>query len=216
MKYLRDLLLFSAISVAASVASSASAGVVFADDFNAEGGGSSQLNYNSFANWNVLGGSQVDLVKNGDYSTTGSGLYVDLDGTSGPGQIFTKQAFAFNAGDLITLSFDLSGSQRSTANDNIYFGLYDASFNDRLNGNLQLGANNYPLGNLINTQSLGAFFNLAGNTPWLHTTYTFNVAQSGSAVIYFGSQSADNVGPLIDNVSLSISAVPEPARKSVV
>src|SRR3546814_826600 len=110
-------------------ATTAQAGVVLSDNFDAENGGVTQTNYSSFANWSVNG--QVDLVHmpNG-FGITCSGGCVDLDGSSGPGRLLSDQ-FSVNAGDLVTVSFDVSGNQRSqTGGDIFYAGFgYSAAVN---------------------------------------------------------------------------------------
>ena len=88
--------------------SSASAQVLLSDNFENENGGVGQLNYNAFSNWNVTG--QVDYLHNypGLTCAGGSAGCVDLDGSSGPGALTSKQIFGFASGDQIKISFDLS------------------------------------------------------------------------------------------------------------
>src|SRR5690349_11263550 len=95
----RHLLL---LGVAALFAAPGQATTVFSDNFDAENGGATALNYTGFTNFDVEG--QVDLVKTGDFGIVcagGSGSCVDLDGTSGPGRLLTSSSFSFNAGDTI-------------------------------------------------------------------------------------------------------------------
>jgi hypothetical protein len=213
MHMLRSLALAAGLAVASVSASAASAGVVLTDNFDAENGGASALNYTGFAKWTVQTGQRVDLVHNGDFGTTGSGSYVDLDGSPGPGQIFSKQVFTYAAGDLITIDFDMSGSQRSTALDFWYTGLFD--LNPAGNGatNRVVSVDGVPLDlpNLSGVQSLTTAVGFFGTTPFSPVEVSFNVTHAGSGVFFFGSTSADGVGPLLDNVSISIDGVPEPA-----
>lgn len=213
MHKLRSLCFAAGLAVAALTASSALADVVFTDNFDAENGGATALNYNTFAKWTVLAGQHVDLVHNGDSGTSGSGSYVDLDGTSGPGQIYTKQVFAFDAGDLITINFDLSGSQRSAGLDTFYAGLFDLNplGNGRTNTSVSMDGVPFFPADVSGVQALGALFSLPGTTPWTDGQVRFNVTNAGVGVFYFGTYSADSVGPLLDNVSISIGAVPEPS-----
>ena len=51
-------------SVFAFMAGSSQAAILLTDNFDGENGGVGSLNYNSFANWNVTGGT-VDLIGNG-------------------------------------------------------------------------------------------------------------------------------------------------------
>lgn len=101
-------------AVLALIASSASAQVVFQDDFNAENSGNGALNYSSFVKWSVSDGT-VDLIGNGFFDFyPGQGLYVDLDGsTSQAGKLASM--LVLDAGDY-ELSFKLGGSQRGDTN----------------------------------------------------------------------------------------------------
>lgn len=213
MNRVHGVLFAAGLAAAALFASSAFAGVVLTDNFDAENGGATALNYTGFAKWTVLGGQRVDLIHDGDHGTSGSGSYVDLDGTSGPGQIYTKQVFAFDAGDLITINFDLSGSQRAASLDSFYAGLFDLNVagNGRTNTSVSLDGVPFFPADVSGVQALGGAFSLPGTTQWSHGQVRFNVANAGNGVFYFGTFSADNVGPLLDNVSISIGSVPEPS-----
>ncbi|MDE2379551.1 PEP-CTERM sorting domain-containing protein [Bradyrhizobium sp.] len=91
--------------------STASAAIVFSDDFN---GYSGQLNWIPPTNWSITSGS-VDLIGETPSGTSfdfypGNGGYVDLNGTTGsPGTLQTLASFA--AGTY-TLSFALGGNAR--------------------------------------------------------------------------------------------------------
>ena len=214
MHKLRGALFAAGLTVSFLSASSAMAGVVFTDNFDGENGGASALNYTGFTKWTVKTGQRVDLVHNGDYATSGSGSYVDLDGSPGPGQIFTKQVFSWDAGDRITIDFQLSGSQRALALDNFYGGLFDLNpaGNTRTNTVVSMaGVPFFPADQ--SGQSMFGTFSLPGNTPWTAGEIAFNVTNAGSGVFFFGSISADSVGPLLDDVSISIggAGAPEPA-----
>ena len=205
----RQRLLASVAIASALMTGAANAAVNFSDNFDAESpAGVSILNYNGFENWDVIG--QVDLVStpNG-YGLSGSGNYVDLDGTAGPGAIVSKQSFAFNAGDFVTWAFDFSGNQRDGNSDTFVFGLdFDVAGtaqNLTLNG-VSYGDYSYAsASHLINSPVIGP------NTGWTSVVYTFTALNSGSARMYFGTTSGDNIGPLVDNIRLTAGVVPEPA-----
>ena len=96
------------------------------DNFNNENSGvaaPNTLNYDSFANWNVTDGS-VDIIGNGYFDfAPGNGLYLDLDGSTGnAGRLESKTAFNFNVGDMVTLEFDILGSNGSQNNMNVSLG----------------------------------------------------------------------------------------------
>ena len=59
-------------------------------------------------------------------------------------------------------------------------------------------------------QSLTTAVGFFGTTAFSPVQVRFNVSNAGSGVFYFGTTSADGVGPLLDNVRISISAAPEP------
>ncbi|MBY0330724.1 MAG: VPLPA-CTERM sorting domain-containing protein [Acetobacteraceae bacterium] len=103
----RSLLLATALLMGAGAAQAA---IVFQDSFNAENGGAGALNYTSFANWTVTGGS-VDLIGNGFFDLLpGNGLYVDMNGTTGQGGTIASTT-VFGPGTY-TVSFDFAGSAR--------------------------------------------------------------------------------------------------------
>ncbi len=212
IRNLRKLLVGAALCASLAAASGAQASVLFSDNFDAENGGASALNYTGFAKWTVSG--QVDLVKQPDYGITcqgGSGSCVDLDGTSGPGSI-TSQAINFSAGDHLVVSFDLSGSQRSSASDEFnltgnFGGSTDVLNFANLGGFIGIGSGDY-----FGATTLGTYEEfIAGDKPWTHYSFGFTAGQAGSLTLIFGTTSDDNIGPLVDNVSVTNGAVPEPA-----
>jgi len=187
MKTLR-LLTIAAILVLA-VHTSASAYVMFSDNFNTENGGVGTLNYTGFANWDVSGGS-VDLIGNKYFDFyPGNGLYVDLDGSTGnAGILTTKTAFAFAPGTY-QLSFDLGGSARTgSPSDTVYAKI--------------------ALGTLLDKT-----FTLPYNSPLTTYTLTFSVASLTSGNLSFENVGSDNMGAILDNVQLA--AVPEPASMTL-
>ena len=173
---------------AALLSASASATVIFQDNFDSEAGaaGNSSLNYNSFANWSVSNGT-VDVVSNGDYGIScagGSGKCVDLDGSTYNAGVLTSNLLSLAAGTY-TFSFDISGNQRNYSNDSMVM----------------------TLGGFLNES-----FSLASSDPWTTKTYNFTVASATSNNIIFNHDGWDNVGIMLDNVSLKMtSKVPEPS-----
>ncbi|MHC5719097.1 MAG: PEP-CTERM sorting domain-containing protein, partial [Nostoc sp.] len=132
----------------------------------------------------VINGS-VDLIGNDFFDfLPGNGLYVDLDGTTSPSLAGTleSQEFNFQAGDIVNLSFQLAGNHRNDEIDPV-------------------------------TVSLGSLFNEIFSLPQSQgfTTYnrSFTVASATNATLKFQETGADNIGLLLDNVTLTKS-VPEP------
>ncbi len=182
-------LLAVALVCIVSLHTSAHAYVMFSDTFNAEHGGAGILNYASFANWDVTGGT-VDLIGNGYFDFfPGNGLYVDLDGsTNDPGILSTKTSFNFTPGTY-TLTFDLGGSARSgSPSDTVYA--------------------NIALGSLYNET-----FILPYNSPLTTYTRVFTVASATNGKISFENTGRDNMGAILDNVQLA--TVPEPASMTL-
>ena len=165
-------------------ASAASVTTQLQDGFNSENNGVSTLNYNNFFNFDVKNGS-VDLIGNGSIYDflPGNGLYVDLDGsTNKAGTLQSKTTFNFQAGDTVNLSFQLAGNRRNNLTDSV----------------------TVSLGNLFSET-----FSLPGSQAFTNFTRSFTVASITNATLDFKGIGADNVGLLLDNVTLTKS-VPEP------
>lgn len=166
----------------------ANAGVIFIDNFDTEAGdaGVSSLNYTGFSNWTVSDGT-VDVVANpngwGITCVGGSGKCVDLDGSNGNAGILTSTLMSLSAGTY-SLSFDISGNQRGGASDSFTLAL----------------------GGFLNES-----FNLSATAPWQTVTRSFTVLSDSANSIIFNHAGGDNVGIMLDNVSLSKTDVPEPA-----
>ena len=174
--------------LAASLLSvSASASVIFIDNFDTAAGaaGVSGLNYSSFANWTVSDGT-VDVVATSGWGIQcvgGIGKCVDLDGSTGNAGKLTSSLLSLTAGTY-SLSFDISGNQRGGAADSFTFAL----------------------GGFLNES-----FSLAPSAPWKTITRTFTVSATSANNIIFNHAGGDNIGVMLDNVSLSKVNVPEPA-----
>lgn len=121
----------------------------------------------------------VDLIGIGFIDILpGNGNYIDLDGSTANSGIFANSV-NLTGGVTYTLSFDLAGSQRgSTETANINFGTASTS------------------------ATLGSS---AGLTAY---ALSFTPAASGIYSFSFENLGGDNVGLLLDNVS--VAAVPEP------
>lgn len=111
MKALSTLVLAAAINVIGI--GSASATVVFSDDFNSYTAAIPAPS--SFGGWNVISGS-VDIIGLSPYDYFPSnGKYLDLDGSTGNGGEISTSAI-FGPGSYV-INFDLAGSQRGDSND---------------------------------------------------------------------------------------------------
>lgn len=191
---------------------SAAAGVVLFDDFDAESGGATSGNYGGFANFDVSNGT-VDLIGTPNLGIAcKTGSCVDLDGTANDGAMLTtKNAYSVLTGERIVLSFDVSGSQRGTARDNFDFGFMvvgDAIlFTDT---EIDFGSTGIatPMDRLLNDSS--GRLDLTADRPFERFSFAFTAGNTGLLKAYVRTGSADNIGPIVDNFSLSIGAVPEP------
>jgi hypothetical protein len=190
------------------LASAASASTVFFDGFEADALGAP---VGSLTNFNITG--TVDVVgASNPYGIVAASNVLDLDGTPGPGMITSKNSFAYNAGDTVTLSFLLGGAQRGSVSDDasvsLTFGATSAV--QSLVGTGLFSFVSFGATNLSTFTAVQAA--LAGNTPYTASSLSFVAVNAGSLGFSFGSNSHDNVGPLLDDVQLDIGgAVPEPA-----
>lgn len=165
------------------VAGASHAGMIFSDNFDAENGGVAQLNYNGFANWQVNNGT-VDLIGNGTFDfLPGNGLYVDMDGSTGDaGQLLSTAPIILGPGSY-NLSFDLAGNRRNGAPETVTVG--------------------------VNMGSLfSEVFSLGRDDPFTTFTRTVSVASATSVSLSFEGAGGDNIGMLLDDVS--IAQVPAP------
>lgn len=112
------------------------------------------------------------------------GLCVDLDGSTGDAGVLSH-SFALTAGVIYTLSFDISGNKRGGSDDvTVLFG----------------------------SSSL-TFLALAAATPYSTSTLDFTPSADGTFDVSFSNAGGDNIGALLDNVSISSAAatpIPEP------
>ena len=165
------------IAVVCAFMSAPASADLFSDDFNSESIG---VPYNSFANWDVSNGT-VDLIGVGSSWNwfPAYGRYVDMDGSTGDaGKMTTKTSFNFSPGTY-TLSFDLAGNQRPGY---------------------------APSDTVIVQVDMGTLFNnsytLTTLDPFTTYTETFVVGAPTIAKLSFEGVGGDNVGMLLDNVTL--------------
>lgn len=207
-------------TAALMLATPGNSATVLSENFDAENGGNTALQYSGFTNFNVDGG--VDLISSGGFSIScvgGSGSCVDIDGSPGPGALESISSFAFNIGDIVKLSVDLSGNQRNGSTDE--FGLFFDFLSDTAitNGGFNFFGSDFvadPTAMFLAGNQYGFSSLVNGNDPFSTRSLFFTAASAGSLTFRIDSPSADNVGPVIDNVLLDISpqvagAVPEPA-----
>jgi len=145
------------------------------DNFDNEAAG---LNYNNFANWDVVNGS-VDSISNGTYDInceSGSGICLDLDGSSNDaGDLVSKESFSPGT---YTLQFSFSGHQQpSDGIDSV-----TVSFGDF-------------------TES----FEVDPSDPFTTINRTVNVDDDDNKLM-FSHLGGDNYGAILDNVTVSLTS----------
>ena len=164
--------------------------IIFSDNFNTENGGIGQLNYNAFANWSASNGT-VDLIGSPGFFDffPGNGLYVDLDGSTFQAGTFTSIGIPVTPGNYM-LSFLLAGSQRGDVNTvqvNVSGGLASSSYT------------------------------LASNVPLTLETMSFTVLAPTTITLSFQNEGiSNNIGLVLDNVSLNRVSTPVPDSGSTI
>jgi hypothetical protein len=165
--------------------------IPYFDDFNSIT--ISQLNVPP-TGWTTVFGT-VDSIHSGDYGITcfgGSGGCVDLDGSNNQaGPFITSGTFNLVAGHTYQLSAEISGNQRFAVANNLIFGFAD-TFNVPLAAQTILG--------------------IASSSPFTLYSVLFTPTTAVSAEVFFYDiLGINNQGPVLDNVSVTDTAVPLPA-----
>lgn len=207
---MRQVLLAAA---AAALASPASAAVVYTNNFDTENGGNSALNYNGFTGLTVTDGT-VDLIRSGAFGPVCAGAVgscVDLDGSTGNAGLTSSGSYAFAAGERVALTFKFSGNQRGGANDAFrtrfdFLGTESGTYgmNSMTQGLVNFGSFNSGAINLTVSD-------IESSLSMRELTFFFVPDTAGSFNFSFQDLGNDNVGVVLDDVSLAIGAVPEPS-----
>jgi hypothetical protein len=195
---MRKLIIFSTVlSMFLACSSLSWAGpLILSDNFDSEHGGIGCLNYGTapnpnFLNWTVMDGT-VDLITTGYLDTyLRAGLFVDTDGSTSDAGIMTTSG-DIDPGSYI-LSFDLAGANRS-----------EQGYTE-------------PFDSVVVTISLGGtdfyhhMYTLADDDPFTTFSVPFTVSSATNGMVSFEGvgKPGDNVGLLLDNVSIS-GVVPAP------
>jgi hypothetical protein len=129
--------------------------------------------------WTVSDGT-VDIIGTGSFDfLPGNGKYIDLDGSTRNAGVLSR-SLSLVAGTPYVLSFDLAGNQRDSAQEQV----------------------NVSFGSASGSWSLGR---TVGFTSF---TLALTPLSSGPFTLSFAGAGGDNIGMLLDNVS--VTAVPEP------
>lgn len=169
------------LAILTTLTLSANAAPFFSDNFDA----TAALGNRTPDGWSVAGGT-VDTVGPGYFANlcNGSGTCIDLDGsTRNAGEL--SRSFSLVAGSTYQLAFDLAGNRRGSGTEA---------------GTVSFG-----------TASLAySMTNSASSAAYQHFTLDFTPGSSGPYTLMFANAGGDNVGAILDNVSITVSAVPEP------
>jgi hypothetical protein len=173
---MKQLLRAGILAAAALAAQSASAYVLFSDNFNGEHGGVGILNYTAFSKWTVSDGT-VDLIGNGYFDfQPGNGLYVDMDGSTGnAGKMLSSVALNLTPGQYV-LTYQLAGNHRNTATETTLVN--------------------------VNVGLVSATHSLTRDADFQTFSQSFNILAPTSVSISFEGTGGDNIGMLLDNVQL--------------
>jgi hypothetical protein len=160
------------------------ANTLFGDNFNSENSGVQMDNYSNFTNWDVTRGSVDIITYNSVFYFLGSGVYVDLDGSTwSAGRIETKTTFNLLPGDY-TLEFIASGNNRGRPADTMTVSVGSVYSNT---------------------------LTLQPNDPFSNYQFAFHIDSATTGKIVFDHQGGDNCGIIIDDVALNVvPQVPEP------
>lgn len=181
---LKSALIVAAVASAFSV--SAQAQTVFSDNFDIYS--PLATNWPPQGGWTVANGT-VDLIGPPNFYDflPGNGNYIDLDGSTNASGLFSHDVI-LNGGTTYTLSFDLAGSQRgsSTSTESV-----TVTFGD----------------------TVGLYSPLTFD-PFTIRTLNFTPGSSGTYSFSFQNRGGDNIGALLDNVT--VIAVPEPESYAMI
>jgi hypothetical protein len=202
--------LLTALAAAAVLAMPASAVTLFSQNFDTVTAVNNATNIPGFT---VTG--SVDVLRN---STSGvicagaAGRCLDLVGSPNSGAV-TSTTIEFRAGNLITVSFDVSGNQRLTGTDNFNFAL-NFTNPETIANFTQISGFQGSYGSAGPGQTSLGIYNetIARARPFVTYALSFVPTSSGSLRLVFGSTGANDArGPVLDNVAVNSTVVPEPA-----
>jgi hypothetical protein len=165
----------------------------------------------------TISGAGVDVVQSGTFSIDcvgNSGKCLDLAGSPGPGTI-TSTPINFNAGRRIDVSFTLSGNQRTLSTDNFSFNLVFGQPTSGCCLGVDSGPTGFDTGSWLNVLNQAGPYteSVAGDRAFVTYSAWFIAANSGNFTLSFTGEGLGNVniGPVLDDVLVTQSTVPEPA-----
>lgn len=212
-------------AAALSLSAPAYAQQIYSDDFNGEANGGTAIFQTALTNWDIDG--YVDII--GTDNTLGysvSSTMIDLGGGLTGGFMKSKQKFSYDAGQVVTISWDMSGNQiRPRGEDVPYIQFYFDQQNEEryqevqyIRGTAFFDWIDYEAGEFPGPVRIYDYFfaysyGLYGDYPVTRQTVSFLPVNAGAFQFELGTYSGGGYGPLIDNfaVTLGVAGVPEPA-----
>ncbi len=183
--------------------------VMLEDNYNTENKGEAQINFGSFANWDVVSG-QVNLKGNtkGDMYPQ-QGIYIELNSWSGdPVKLVSKRALALEPGRY-RLQMDLGASQVESPKKNNqdltqFFGMEDLPAPPKIPSRVQV-----QLG-----QAFLAKFNVEPGQPLRKVSVEFEVSHLQSVHLEISKTDRSRGGVLLDNLLLNFTPAKEEEKKA--
>lgn len=202
---------------------------IFFDDFNAEAGGGTAIFQTALTNWTVSG--YVDVIgTDNQLGYTVDSSVIDLGGGLTGGFIKSKQQFSYEAGKLVTISWDMSGNQIRPDNpDAVYMQFYFEQTHPEqfqevrfIEGTEFFDWVDYGPWDGCECDSIRIYdyffalgYDLGGDYPMTRQSISFLPVSSGAFQFELGNWTGGGYGALIDNFAVDVSdyttAVPEPA-----
>ena len=199
--------LLTVLAAAATIAMPAAATTLFSQNFD-----SATLRNNAITVPGFTITGQVDVIRSGNAGVNcvgGIGRCVDLVGSNAPGSILSN-TINFIGGRLITVAFDVSGNPRAA--DVFNFALNFTNPETIAQFNLISGFQGSYGGVGTGLTGFGTYTQtLARNRPFVSYALSFVSTSSGALRLRFGGAGpSDASGPILDNVAVDSTVVPEP------
>jgi hypothetical protein len=198
-----------AVVASAALALSAQSGatVLFSENFDSITSNTLQIT-TSVGGMTVTGAVDAVVPMN-PFGIAGlTSTVVDLDGSPGPGRV-SAGGFNLQPGFIYTLSLVVGGAQRGSVSDNWSLELTSDAPGvlNSLGGTGLLAV--VPASPLSSTFMFSG--TVLGTTPFTASSIALLANSNTSFGFEIGTTSRDAVGPLLDSVTLTRNAVPEPA-----
>ncbi len=202
--------ILAALAAAAVLAMPASAVTIFSQNFDSAPKANNTTNVPGF----TVSGA-VDLIPNGTAGVLcagAAGRCLDLVGSPNVGSV-TSNPINFQAGRLITVTFDLSGNPRANTPPDIFNFALGFTNPENIAAFTLISGFQGSYGTIgSNITSMGTYTeSLVRNRPFVTYALSFVSTGAGSLLLTFGAGGPnDSAGPILDNILVD-SAVPEPA-----